>query len=317
MVGRSERSWHAFCARVEALGGVVQETAWLGCAKPHRIVCSAGHNTTARPTNVQQGSGICRICVGHDPRTADAAFRANVANAGGTVLEPVWLGNGVPHRLRCAAGHETATRPVMVTRGQGICRFCAGFTPQASFTPEEAWESFKLRVEELGGRLLETDWLGATVRHRVVCRAGHTAMTLPTLVQQGGGLCRQCAGKDWDSFYVVTDDLQGHLKFGVTSHGARRRLREHANDGFTTVVRLLADFPQAFALEGSVKATLRLAGEKPVRGREYFHARVLATVLDVVDHYPGTTVPAPRKPQAASHSASRGEHPEQSVSVSG
>ncbi|MDX2802733.1 GIY-YIG nuclease family protein [Streptomyces scabiei] len=95
----------------------------------------------------------------------------------------------------------------------------------------------------------------------------------------------------------MTDDVEGHLKFGVTSHDPRRRLKKHAEDGFTTVVRVLTNFPHALSLEGNVKATLQLAGEKPVKGREYFNVRVLDTVLGIVDHYPKPVVPAPRKPQ--------------------
>ncbi|MEV5131047.1 hypothetical protein AB0K87_11140 [Streptomyces sp. NPDC053705] len=94
---------------------------------------------------------------------------------------------------------------------------------------------------------------------------------------------------------MVVDDEQGHVKFGITSGDPRPRLREHARDGFTRVVRLLVDLPDDVArpMECDVIATLRLAREKPVRGREYFDSRVLATVLDIVDHYP---IPKPTVP---------------------
>jgi hypothetical protein len=114
-------------------------------------------------------------------------------------------------------------------------------------------------------------------------------------VRKGSGLCRYCAGSEWDVFYVVLNDLEDSLKFGITSGDPRPRLGVHARYGFTQVARLRSGLPDAYELEHDVKATLRLAGERPIRGREYFDVRVLATVLDVVDHYPvGQAIPPQR-----------------------
>jgi hypothetical protein len=52
----------------------------------------------------------------------------------------------------------------------------------------------------------------------------------------------------------------------------------------------MQNFPDALALERTVLSALDLAGEKPVRGREYFRAQALATILDLADHF---TVVAP------------------------
>ncbi|UQA92133.1 hypothetical protein [Streptomyces halobius] len=41
--------------------------------------------------------------------------------------------------------------------------------------------------------------------------------------------------------------------------------------------------PEARKLEDACIAAMRDAGEKPVRGREYFHIRTLGTILDLVD----------------------------------
>jgi hypothetical protein len=112
-------------------------------------------------------------------------------------------------------------------------------------------------------------------------------------VQQGGGICRYCARKIWDAFYVVTDDTAALVKFGITTGNGRSRLNEHRRDGFDTVHRFLAALPgdTAPALERDVKAALRLAGEVPVRGLEYYRDHVTALVLDVVDHYPIPATP--------------------------
>ena len=115
-----------FRARVVELGGVVVEPVWLGSDRLHRCRCAAGHECSPRPANVGQGQGLCRTCVGHDPDAAWTVFRAAVEGAGGVVLEPVWLGSKVPHRVRCAAGHVVTPWPNAVDQGQGFCRVCAG-----------------------------------------------------------------------------------------------------------------------------------------------------------------------------------------------
>ena len=275
----------AFRARIAELGGTILEPKWLGVGRPHRVLCAAGHSGTPRPSDVKQGDGICKTCAGTDSRAAEAAFRARVEELGGTVLEPVWLGSIKPHRIRCAAGHETKRPPNSIQQGQGLCRTCAGNDPKVS----EA--AFRARVQALGGEVLEPVWLGALKPHRIRCSSGHETTPRPTALQQGSGLCRLCVGKTWDVFYVVADEINDTVKFGITSGDPRPRLGIHARDGFDSVVRLIKGLPSDLAprLERAVLAALRDAREAPVRGREYFPARVLGLVLDVVDGW--TSVP--------------------------
>jgi hypothetical protein len=106
-------------------------------------------------------------------------------------------------------------------------------------------------------------------------------------VRDGSGVCATCAGKEWDTFYVVADDLD-MVKFGITNGDPRRRLRVHQRDGLDQVVRLFSGLPDgvARALENNIRAALRDAREEPVRGREYFSSRALPLILDLVDHHP-------------------------------
>lgn len=185
-----EIAWCEFQARVTALGGRVLEPHWLGARTPHRAECAAGHPTSPRPNNVQQGGGLCLICVGHDPATAWWQFQVRVEELGGSVLELDWLGNGVPHRVKCSSGHEVSPRPACVQQGKGICRICAGKDP------ETAWKNFCEQVTKLGGAVLESEWLGALTPHWVRCAHGHEVNPRPAGVQQGQGICRVCAGND-------------------------------------------------------------------------------------------------------------------------
>ena len=132
--------------RVAELGGVVLEPRWLGNKRPHRVRCGAGHDCDPTPNAVQK-QGICRVCAGNDPETAWNEFRMRVAELGGVVLEPRWLGNKRPHRVRCGAGHDCDPIPNAVQSGQGICRSCVGSTWDVFYVvSDEAAERVKFGV---------------------------------------------------------------------------------------------------------------------------------------------------------------------------
>lgn len=212
MKKRSARSLAAeagFRARVAELGGEVLEAEWLGSLVSHRVRCIAGHDCSPRPNSVQQGGGLCRTCAGNDPDVAHEAFLARVAELGGTVLEPIWLGKDAPHRVRCAAGHDCSPRPTHVRRGTGLCRTCAGRDSEA------AWKNFRMRVEELGGTVLEQNWLGANTPHKVRCIKGHNCSPRPTSLTSGQRACWACAGSDpkaaWINFQARVERLGGEV----------------------------------------------------------------------------------------------------------
>lgn len=99
-------------------------------------------------------------------------------------------------------------------------------------------------------------------------------------------------GRLWDAFYVLLNEEDQTVKFGITSGDPRPRIKVHARDGYSTAVRLMKDLPAGVAreLEKTMIATLKLAGVEPVRGFEYFHASALPVIVDIVDHYP---IPSP------------------------
>jgi formylmethanofuran dehydrogenase subunit E len=334
-------AWLAFRHRVAELGGQVIEPAWLGCQTPHRVICAAGHEASPMPNTVQQGRGICRTCAGNDTRATEQAFRKRMAELGAQITEPEWLGAKYPHRIICPQGHLAKPRPSDVLKGHGLCLTCAGKDPavtEKAFregiaklggrvveptwlgarklhriicgngheilahpatlarggeicsictgrAPGMAWQAFRDRVRELGGRVVEPEWLGNAVGHRVICKEGHECAPLPAGVQQGQGLCRICAGMFWDIFYVVANDAAGTVKFGVTSHDARPRLLHHRRSGFGRIIMTITDLADAYELEQSIIATLGLAAIKPVRGREYYDLSALPVILDIADNW--------------------------------
>lgn len=276
-----------FRARLTELGATLLEPKWLGHSRHHQVRCAAGHLTRAQPNHVQQGGGVCALCAGRSIEGAEAKFKASLAKLGATLLETEWLGGETPHRIRCAKGHEVTVQPGHLRSRNGNCRICSR---RDSST---AAREFSDRLTELGAVLLEPEWLGNGTPHRTLCAAGHECSPRPDAVRQGQGVCRYCAGKSWDVFYVLTDETSALLKFGITTGGGQRRLATHRRNGFTTVHRLLLGLTDTVApqLERDVLAALHLAREEPVRGREYFPSRVTALVLDIVDHYPSIIRP--------------------------
>lgn len=285
-----------FRARVEELGGTVVEPHYLNSRTPHRVICAAGHECAPTPSSVQRGWGLCLICAGCDSGTAEAAFRRRLQQLGATLLEPAYLGSKMGHRVACAKGHECWPRPKDLSRGTGLCRTCAHAARRKTPIPkpprpkpsiEAARNRFFARVAELGGTVLG-EYVDTDSPVLVRCRVGHEVMPSPGNVLRGTGICRICAGRSWDVFYVVRDDLNDVAKFGVTSGDPHPRLRDHARDGFEEVLRLHVGLPGDVApdLERTVLAALRDAREEPVRGREYFPDRVLALILDLVDNHP-------------------------------
>ncbi len=280
----STAAWKKFQKHVGEMGGEVLDAEWRGNRQKYSVKCSEGHVNQIWPIGLYEGRDICTWCTGMSPDLAWMKFKARVKQLGGVVVEEAWKGKDEPHACLCQEGHRCAPRPGHLRRGVGLCRTCAGSDPRV------AEAAFRARVEALGGEVLEPKWLGNGKPHRIRCREGHECTPSPTSVQRGNGICRLCAGHKWDVFYVVVDEISGTLKFGITSGDPRPRLGIHARDGFDRVVRLYEGLPGDLAprLERAVRAALRDAREAPVRGREYFPARALGLVLDVVD---GWTAP--------------------------
>ncbi|MFF1964318.1 hypothetical protein ACFVW5_12000 [Streptomyces sp. NPDC058232] len=208
----------------------------------------------------------------------EAAFRVRLGELGATLLESRWLGVSKRHRVRCVNGHDCHPQPVYVLEGIGICRACAGLDSALAFA------DFQAALDAIGARLIEPTWRGSGEAHPAICVNGHACAPRPCHVKGGRGICRNCI-YDYDVFYVAVTPEPEVVKLGITTGDPRPRLQVHARDGLSKVIRLHTKLPdgQAADLERTVLRSLRAAGERPARGREYFQARVLPIVLDIVD----------------------------------
>jgi hypothetical protein len=271
-------------ARLEEFGAAMLDS-YRGMLPRTRFRCAEGHEFVSIPAELMQAKNICRVCAGRDAASLLAAFRGNVEAQGGTLLETAWLGVHEPHEIVCAEGHRRHVKPSKIGQGRPICAACSGYTPEVLAA------RFSEVVEALGGTLLEP-YRGAIQPHRIVCSKGHLCTPTPHSLLAGGGLCRFCRGKAWDAFYVVQDDLNDVIKFGITSGDPRPRLGNHERDGFDRVVRVHTSLPGDTApwLERAIISALRDTREEPVRGREYYHVRALPLVLDLVDNHPAIRI---------------------------
>lgn len=55
---------HNFRQRLQELGVTLIEPNYLGKDKPHRAVCSVGHECAPRPSGLRDGEGACAVCAG-------------------------------------------------------------------------------------------------------------------------------------------------------------------------------------------------------------------------------------------------------------
>jgi hypothetical protein len=184
---RSAQAWKDFQGRIADQGGEVLEAAWLGSNVAHRCRCAKGHECRPRPADIRDGNGMCQTCAGRDSAAAWGAFRQQVAEQGGEVLEPEWLGSNKPHRCRCLKGHECWPTPSSIQGGNGMCRACAGRDPA------NAWKAFHGCITGQGGVVLESKWLGSNVPHRCRCVNGHECWPRPAgVLYNGQGMCIEC-----------------------------------------------------------------------------------------------------------------------------
>ena len=186
-----------------------------------------------------KAAGSAKPARARDPIAAEANFRMRIAELGGVVLEPEWLGSQAPHRCRCIQGHECRPYPSRVQQGSGICRTCAGQDTDV------ARDAFYKRVAELGGTVLEPEWLGSHKLHRCRCAEGHECKPRPSHVQGGVGICQICAWSEQDALYVTRNPATGCVKFGITNRDGRLRLKVHRTHGYTELLRLETGLPKA------------------------------------------------------------------------
>lgn len=270
-----KRSWRsiaaeaAFRQRITELGATLLDPTWLGAHGKHPAFCADGHTCYAIPHSVRKGQGICRVCIGLDSPTAEAAFRRRLAELGATPLFEKWAGTERGHRVRCKCGRESFPRPHDVRKGDGICRACAGRDS------EVAEAGFRQRLAELGAVLLEP-YVNNRTPVLIRCAAGHDCRPAPGSVTQGGGVCRTCAGFD-------PAVAEMHFRERLTELGAEL-LQPYVNSGALHRVRCAGGHDlllrprqvQVDRKRGRTDICIHCAGKGPGAAEAAFRAKLAA-----------------------------------------
>ena len=285
----SKRAWETFQRLIIEPGGEVLEKEWLGAQVRHKVRCPAGHETTARPCDINAGRGMCWTC-GHITRGIAQGvqpwieFQRSITESGGEVLEKEWLGAKIPHQVQCSAGHITTVRPNSIRKGCEMCLICAHIK-QGITQGVQPWIEFQRSITESGGEVLENQWLGSSTPHKIRCPAGHITAVQPHDIRAGYGMCRECAWQNQDVFYVVTDG--SNVKLGITSNGATQRLSDHARVGFVTILFLCILLPKGLAryTESTILRELAERGFEPYSGDEWFREDAKDIILALTGVY--------------------------------
>lgn len=291
---RSINAWKRFSDKINELGGQVLETEWKGDGYPHNCICPVGHNCFPRPSDVMRGQGMCIEC-GYDAmlkwrfNTARTKFITRITELGGTIIDTSYDYLDTTTRIECLCpnGHTCYVSPNSVISGNGMCDKCGrakAMEYRRNTQGIRTWEEFVERVEDMGGVVIEKDYLGAIVPHKCICINAHKCSPRPHDINRGEGICHKCIGMIWDVFYIVSDIDKTAIKFGISSRTGRKRLSQHALNGYTETIRLYSGLPDGIAKQTETACIIELEnnGFLPVYGREYFDYSALPIVLERV-----------------------------------
>jgi len=219
----------AFWAQMTKIGATrAIDGIYKGGHIPVHVICPVGHSCHPRPSSVlHKGQGICRTCAGNDNVAAESAFWINVAAIGATAAEgAIYRNSNTPVSLICAQGHPCLTRPAGLQQGRGCCRTCAGNDTIAAET------SFWISVARLGASsAVGAVYINSITPVNLICAQGHSCSPMPAGVQQGEGICRECA-VSFNRVYLMHHPA-GIIKVGIASGDAR--VKHHLRRGYQLV----------------------------------------------------------------------------------
>jgi hypothetical protein len=255
-------------------GGLCLSRTYHNTQTPMRWRCAEGHEWTAKPAALRQGSW-CPRCSPRARHTL-ADIQAMAAEHGGECLSTTIDGNRDVLRLRCRVGHVFESNVHHLVRGNW-CHQCRQM-------PRGTLERLQQTVSRRGGSLLESQYRGSVARVHVRCGEGHEWLATPQNLLSGHW-CRECwraskVGRSRPKLGIL--DMQEVAKrrggrcLSDTYINAVTRLRWQCHDGHEwdappAVIRSGHWCPQcAHRHRGTIDAMRALAAE---RGGEC-HSRV-------------------------------------------
>lgn len=164
-----------------ARGGQCLSRTYIHNEHPLRWRCAEGHEWTALPVNIKQGTW-CPKCAGRAPKTI-ADVQAMAREHGGACLSTTIDSSLDVLRFRCRVGHVFESNANRLQQDQ--------WCPHCRKMPRGTLERLESAVKRRGGTLLETEYVDSQTRVRVRCAEGHEWLSLPTNLI-AGKWCREC-----------------------------------------------------------------------------------------------------------------------------
>jgi hypothetical protein len=162
-------------------GGQCLSRAYDSIQDPLRWRCAEGHEWSAEPAKLRQGSW-CPRCSERARYTIDDV-QTMAAEHGGECLSTTLDGSLDPLRFRCRVGHLFESNANRLQQGN--------WCPRCRKMPRGDFERLQQAVARRGGSLQSDDYQGSAVRVRVRCSAGHEWLATPQNLM-GGRWCREC-----------------------------------------------------------------------------------------------------------------------------
>jgi hypothetical protein len=113
-------------------------------------------------------------------------FRINVEKFGGKILG-TYINSTTRIKCICSRGHECAPSPHMLIQGKGLCPKCS------KCCPVQAAENFYYNVEKVGGTCIG-EYINCDTRVECRCVNQHICYPMPSMLDLGYAICRQCSG---------------------------------------------------------------------------------------------------------------------------
>ncbi len=163
-------------------GGTLLSNVYLGDRLKLRWRCAFGHEWSAAPANIKQGSW-CARCYGNNPKTLEEV-RLKAMEKGITLLSEEYRGNKFKLRWRCVKGHEWSAAPQRILHDTG-CPRCAG-QAKSILDADEIAQRFNLRC-------LSRDYHGMGSPLEWECPIGHRFRIAMDSLLRRRGKCPDCS----------------------------------------------------------------------------------------------------------------------------
>ena len=173
-----------FYKRIDDLGGTVIGE-YKGSDIRVECRCKNDHLCNPNPESIQQGGGMCNECPRNSSEIAEQNFRDNIEKLGGTVIGE-YKGSRIQVKCKCKNDHICNPAPNYIKRGYNMCN--KGICKNTE-------KNFRDNIKKLGGTVIGK-YIKSGIGVECICSKGHSCSPRPDSINQGQGMCGECAGND-------------------------------------------------------------------------------------------------------------------------